>query len=68
MHKILLSTALVLSLAGGATAMAKTKTASADKTAPSATASKSAECARQWKAEKTHTQTRKVFLAACSKA
>lgn len=68
MRKILISSALILSLAGGATAMAATKTAT--KTAPAATAtqSKSAACVKQWKAEKKHTQTRKAFMAACTKA
>lgn len=66
MRKILLSSAIVLSLVGGASAMAATKAAPAAK--PSATASKSADCARQWKAEKSHTQTRKAFMAACTKA
>ncbi|MBU1378609.1 MAG: hypothetical protein KKE02_02415 [Alphaproteobacteria bacterium] len=65
MRKILLSSAIVLSLVGGASAMAATKAAPAAK---SATASKSSDCARQWKVEKAHTQTRKAFMAACTKA
>jgi hypothetical protein len=67
MRRILISSALILSLAGGASALAATKPAVA-KTAPVATSSKSADCAKQWKAEKKHTQTRKAFLAACAKA
>ena len=67
MRKILLSSAIVLSLVGGASAMAATK-AAAPAAKPAATASKSADCAKQWKAEKTHTQTRKAFMAACAKA
>ena len=39
----------------------------AAKPAASATASKSSNCAKQWKAEKTHTQTRKAFMAACTR-
>lgn len=66
MRNILLSSAIVLSVVGGASAMAATKAAPAAK--PAATASKSADCAKQWKAEKTHTQTRKAFMAACTKA
>jgi len=66
MHKILLSSVLVLSLAGGSAAMAAHKAAPAAK--PSATASKSSECARQWRAETSHTQKRKAFMAACNKA
>jgi len=69
MRNILLSSALVLSLVGGASAMAATKPAApAAKPAATATASKSADCAKQWKAEKTHSQTRKAFMAACTKA
>jgi uncharacterized protein YceK len=67
MRNIIISSALVLSLVGGASAMAATKPAAA-KPAATATASKSADCAKQWKAEKTHTQTRKAFMAACTKA
>lgn len=69
MRKILISSALVLSLVGGASAMAATK-AAAPKAQPAATAatSKEADCAKQWKAEKKHTQTRKAFMAACTKA
>ena len=64
MHKLLISSALVLSLAGGATAFAAT----APKPAPATATSKAAACAKQWKAEKTHSQTRKAFMAACEKA
>jgi hypothetical protein len=67
MRKLLISSALILSLAGGATAFAGT-TAAATKSAPTAAASKAASCAKQWKAEKTHSQTRKAFMAACEKA
>jgi len=68
MRNILLSSAIVLSLVGGASAMAATKAAPAAKPAPAATSSKAADCAKQWKAEKTHSQTRKAFMAACTKA
>lgn len=66
MRKILISSAIALSLIGGGAAIAGTK-APAAKPAASATASKSSNCAKQWKAEKTHTQTRKAFMAACTK-
>lgn len=68
MRKILISSALILSLAGGATAYAGTKAAAAPKPAATAASSKAAGCAKQWKAEKTHSQTRKAFMAACAKA
>jgi hypothetical protein len=71
MRKILISSALILSLAGGASAMAATKPAAkAAPAAPAATAttSKTADCNKQWKAEKKHTQTHKAFMAACTKA
>jgi hypothetical protein len=69
MRKILISSALILSLCGGAQALAAAKPA-ATKAAATAAASdpKAADCAKQWKAEKKHTQTRKAFMAACAKA
>lgn len=68
MRNVLISSALVLSLVGGASALAATKPAPAAKPAATATSSKAADCAKQWKAEKTHSQTRKAFMAACAKA
>jgi hypothetical protein len=68
MRKILISSALVLSLVGGASAMAATKPATKPAPAATATNSKASDCAKQWKAEKKHTQTRKAFMAACTKA
>jgi uncharacterized membrane protein len=68
MRKILISSVLVLSLCGGAQALAATKPA-APKAAAAAPADPKADaCAKQWKAEKKHTQTRKAFMAACAKA
>ena len=67
MRKILLSSAIVLSLVGGGAAFAGAK-APAAKSAVAASTSKASSCAKQWKAEKTHSQTRKAFMAACSKA
>ena len=69
MRKILISSAVILSLVGGASAMAAPKAAktSAPAAAP-ATSTKAADCAKQWKAEKKHRQTRKAFMAACEKA
>jgi hypothetical protein len=72
MRKILISSAIVLSLASGGAALAATKPAAAKPATPAAStkvaSSKASECAKQWKAEKTHTQTRKAFMAACTKA
>jgi hypothetical protein len=68
MRKILISSALILSLAGGAQAMAATKPAPKAKPAAAATDPKAADCAKQWSAEKKHSQTRKAFMAACTKA
>ncbi|MEW5685420.1 MAG: hypothetical protein AB1942_10910 [Pseudomonadota bacterium] len=69
MRKILISSAILLSLASGAGAMAATKPAAKPaQTAASATSDKTKACAAQWKAEKTHSQTRKAFMAACTKA
>ncbi len=67
MRNILLPAALVLSLAAGSAAFAAPATPAA---APSAAAAKAkaADCAKQWTAQKKHTQTRKAFLAACEKA
>ncbi|MBX3485347.1 hypothetical protein [Phenylobacterium sp.] len=69
MRKILISSALVLSLCGGAQALAATKStpATAQPAAAAAADSKASDCAKQWKAEKKHTQTRKAFMAACAK-
>lgn len=70
MRTILITSALMLSFAGAAFAA----TAPAPKAAPPAVAStpaatsKSSDCAKQWKAEKKHTETRKAFMAACGKA
>ena len=69
MRKILISSALILSLCGGAQALAATKPAAKAQPAAAAAADpKAADCAKQWKAEKKHTQTRKAFMAACTKA
>ena len=67
MRKILISSALVLSLAGGGAAFAATKPAAKPAPAASAADTKSADCAKQWKAEKKHSQTHKAFMAACTK-
>jgi hypothetical protein len=69
MRKFLIPAALIVSLAGGSAALAATKPAPAPAAATKAAASpKAADCAKQWKAQKKHTQTRKAFLAACEKA
>lgn len=68
MRKLLIPAALIVSLAGGSAALAATKPAPAPAAAMSAAPSKAADCAKQWKAQKKHTQTRKAFLTACEKA
>lgn len=67
MRNILLPAALVLSMAAGSVAFAAPATPMAP--TPAATAkAKAADCAKQWTAQKKHTETRKAFLAACEKA
>lgn len=66
MRKLLVPAALVVSMAAGSAAFAAT-TPKPAKPAATATATRSA-CMKQWSAQKTHTQTKKAFLAACEKA
>jgi len=69
MRKVLLSSAIILSLASGAAAFAATKPMAAKPAAAApADKAKTADCEKQWKAEKKHSQTRKAFMAACTKA
>lgn len=68
MRKLLISSVLVLSLCGGASAMAATKAAPKAQPAATAASSKEADCAKQWKDQKKHTENRKAFMAACTKA
>jgi hypothetical protein len=63
MRKFVVPLLLIASVTAGSAAAA-TK---APAPAPAASA-KAADCVKQWKAEKKHTQTRKAFLAACEKA
>jgi hypothetical protein len=66
MRNILIASVLMASVAGAAFAADKP----APKPAPAAASAKSVkatDCAKQWKAEKKHTQTRKAFMAACTK-
>jgi len=67
MRKFLVPTVLILSMAVGSSAFAAPKAA---KPAPAAMApsSKASDCAKQWQAQKKHTETRKAFLTACEKA
>ena len=67
MNKTVITSAMILSLAAGGVGMAATHTPK-PAAPPPATASKSADCAKQWKAEKKHSQTRKAFMAACTRA
>jgi uncharacterized protein YceK len=59
MRKILIASALILSVAGASSAMAATK-------AKAHVDPKVAACTKEWKAEKKHTQTHKAFMAACT--
>ncbi|WP_293907741.1 hypothetical protein [Phenylobacterium sp.] len=70
MRGLLIASTLVLALAGGPAALAHkhAKAAQAADASPSTTASKSADCTRQWNAELSHNQPRKAFMAACKKA
>lgn len=65
MRKLLVPAALVISMAAGSAAFAATAPKPAK---PAASSTKTADCMKQWQAQKTHTQTRKAFLAACEKA
>jgi hypothetical protein len=69
MRKVLLSTVLMLSVAAAGSALAAEKAKPmATKTAAAAPAdkAKTADCEKQWKAEKKHSQTRKAFMASCT--
>ena len=71
MRNVLLSSVLILSLAGASSALAadaKAKPMAAKPAAAAPDKAKMADCEKQWKAEKKHTQTRKAFMAACTKA
>ena len=68
MRKFLLPAALVVSLATGSAALAAQPSGGMSSTQPAAASkAKASECAKQWKAQKKHSQTRKAFLAACEK-
>jgi Ni/Co efflux regulator RcnB len=64
MRKLLLSLAIV-SIAAGPASMAMAATKPAKPATAAAANPKAADCEKQWKAEKKHTQTKKAFLAAC---
>jgi hypothetical protein len=66
MRKLLVPALVALSLGAGSAALAAAPMkAHATKTAANP---KAADCVKQWKSQKTHSQTRKAFLAACEKA
>ena len=74
MRKLFVSTILVASMAAGSAALAastapsaKVEKASASSTKMASGTSKSS-CLKQWKAQKTHSETKKAFLTACEKA
>lgn len=65
MRNLIVPTALVLGLALSGPSFAATKAPAMAK--PAATSTKAADCLKQWKAQKKHTETKKAFLAACEK-
>lgn len=68
MRKVLAPALLVLTLAAGSGAMAATAPAKPAPAAAAAHKQKVADCVKQWNGQKSHSQTRKAFLAACEKA
>ena len=69
MRKFAVPLAALLAAALATTALgATTPTAPAKPAAVSVSKDKLADCTKQWKAQKKHTQTRKAFMAACQKA
>jgi hypothetical protein len=69
MRKVLLSSAIILSLASGPLrSPPPSRWPAKPAAAAPADKAKSADCEKQWKAEKKHSQTRKAFMAACTKA
>jgi hypothetical protein len=70
MRRFAVPTAALLAVALSTGALAATTTAPAAATKATAAASnpKAADCLKQWKAQKKHTQTRKAFMATCEKA
>jgi hypothetical protein len=70
MRNLIVPALLAASLAVGGVAVAATTTPAPAKahTTTAAANPKAADCEKQWKAEKKHTETRKAFMAACEKA
>ncbi|NEX92609.1 hypothetical protein [Caulobacter sp. 17J65-9] len=71
MTKLLTSAAFVAALIAAPAAFAATSQPAAAPAKPSATSTahaKKAECVKEWKAQKKHTQSEKEFLKACEKA
>jgi hypothetical protein len=69
MTKMIAPAVLALALAASGGAFAATAPASAKPMSPKAEAAKvHADCMKQWKAQKTHSQSKKDFLATCTKA
>jgi hypothetical protein len=68
MRNLIVPALVAASLAIGGVAVAATPAPMKAHTTKAAPNPKAADCVKQWKAEKKHTQTRKVFLAACEKA
>lgn len=68
MRQILIPAMLAASIAVGGVAVAATPMVHKTAATQAAPNPKAGDCLKQWKAQKKHTQTRKVFLAACEKA
>jgi hypothetical protein len=69
MRRFAVPTAALLAVALSTGALAATTTATPAATKVTAASNpKSADCLKQWKAQKKHTQTRKAFMASCEKA
>lgn len=68
MPKLLMTGAVLLTLAAAPAFAATTAAPAPAKPAATAPNPKLAACQAQWRAQTHHTQTRKAFLAACLKA
>lgn len=68
MRKLIIPALIACSLAAGPAAFAATAHKTSTPAATNVDKAKQSECAKQWKAQKKHTQTRKAFMEACEKA
>ena len=67
MRNLVLSSVLVAALAAGSAAVAATPHNATPAASAHASKAKRNDCAREWKAQNHHSQTRKAFMAACEK-